>query len=110
MKKPVIVLDAVLREELSRLKAAEKSYSREIRKLPKGSLQKKKIKGVVYAYLAYRKGKVVLRKYLGRFSDGEHQHLQKQIVARQKHEQQLRAVKRNQKRVMQMIHGRKRSI
>ena len=110
MKKSAIALEAVLQEELSRLKAAAKSYSREIRKLPKGSFQKKKIKGILYAYLAYRKGSVVLRKYLGRFSEAQHKHLQEQIQLRQKYEKQLRAVRQNEKRVLQMIHGRKRSI
>ncbi len=110
MKTPAIVLEGVLKEELARLKEAEKSYLREVRKLPKGSFQKKKIKGILYAYLVYRKGNVVLRKYLSRFSEAQHKHLREQIELRQKYEKQLRAVRRNQKRVLQMIHGRKRTI
>ena len=110
MKKTAIVLEGVLKEEFSRLKEAEKSYRREIRKLPKGSLQKKKIKGLLYAYLAYRKGNVVLRHYLGRFSELEHKKLMEQIALRQKYEKMLQAVRQNQKRVRQMIHGRKKSV
>src|SRR3989338_2146011 len=97
MKKPAIVLEGVLKEESSRLKEAEKSYLREIRKLPKGSFQKKKIRGILYAYLVYREGAVVIRKYLGRFSKGKYSDLQEQIEQRQKYEKLLRAVKRNRK-------------
>ena len=110
MKKPAVVLEGVLKEELARLKEAEKSYLREIQKLPKGSFQKKKIKGISYAYLVYRKGNIVLRKYLGRFSEAQHKHLREQIKLRQNYEEQLRSVRQNQKRVLQMIHGRKRSV
>ena len=110
MKKPAIALEGVLKEELARLKEAEKSYLREIRRLPKGSFQKKKIKGILYAYRVYRKGNVVVRKYLGRFLEAQHKHLREQIKLRQKYEKQLRAVRQNQKRVLQMIHGRKRAI
>ena len=110
MKKPAFVLESVLKEESSRLREAEKSYLREIRKLPKGSFQKKKIRGIIYAYLVYRKGEVVIREYLGRFFEGKFNDLVEQIEQRQKCEKLLREVRRNQKRVLQMVHGRKKSV
>ncbi len=47
-------LDGILKEELERLAAAAKSYLREIKKLPKGSIQIKRIKKIAYPYLVVR--------------------------------------------------------
>ena len=104
MDKPAIVVEGILKEELLRLKSAEKSYLRELRKLPKGSLQMKRIKGILYAYLVYRKEQAVFRKYLGRLSQDALKQLKEQIARRQKYEQQLRGVRRNHKRVWRMVY------
>jgi len=109
MDRPAAVVEGVLKEELARLQSAEKSYLREIRRLPKGSLQKKRIKGIPYAYLVFRKEKVVIRKYLGRPSESELKQLKGKIQLRQKYEKLLRALRRNQKRISQMIYGYRRS-
>ena len=110
MNKPAIVVEGILKEELARLRSAEKSYLREIRKLPKGSLQLKRIKGIPYAYRVYREGKVVIRKYLGRPQENFFKQLKEKIELRQKYEQQLRAVRQNQKRIWKMVYGNKRAI
>jgi hypothetical protein len=53
------VIKGVLKEELENSLSMEKSYEREIAKLPKGVLIQKKIKGRQYYYLLLReKGKV----------------------------------------------------
>jgi len=53
------VIKSVLKEELANSLAMKKNYERELARLPKGSLVKKKIKGHDYYYLVVReKGKV----------------------------------------------------
>jgi len=53
------VIKGVLKEELDNSLAMRMNYQRELAKLPKGSLVKKKIKGNEYYYLVLReKGKV----------------------------------------------------
>ena len=65
------VIKGVLKEELGNSRRMKKSYERELAKLPKGSLIKKKIKGHAYHYLLLReKGKVRFI-YKGKVSDQE---------------------------------------
>ena len=65
------VIKSVLKEELANSLAMKKDYERELAKLPKGSLVKKKIKGHEYYYLQVReKGKVRFI-YKGKLSDEE---------------------------------------
>jgi len=53
------VIKSVLKEELANSLAMKRDYERELARLPKGSLVKKKIKGHEYYYLQVReKGKV----------------------------------------------------
>ena len=53
-----MVIKSVLREELQNSLRMKKQYERELAKLPRGSLVKRKIKGHYYYYLVYReKGK-----------------------------------------------------
>ena len=53
------VIKGILKEELTNSLAMQKSYERELTKLPKGSLTKKIIKGHEYYYLQVRdEGKV----------------------------------------------------
>ena len=99
------VLKGVLNEELARLKAVEKSYLRELAKLPKGSIQKKRIKGVLYVYLAFRKGERVVTSYQGRPSQDELKKLGETVDLRKKYERLLREVRNNQRRIERMIHG-----
>ncbi|MFC1635277.1 hypothetical protein ACFL5Z_10590 [Planctomycetota bacterium] len=65
------VIKSVLKQELANSLAMKKNYERELAKLPKGSLVKKKIKGHEYYYLQVReKGKVRFI-YKGKLSDKE---------------------------------------
>lgn len=97
------VLEGVLKEELARLMAAEKSYRRELRKLPKGSIQKKRIKGSLYIYLSFREGEKVVTRYLGRVSAEELKKIEQDVAFRRKYEQLLREVRNNQKRIARMV-------
>ena len=101
-------LDGILKEELARLTSVRKSYLREIKKLTKGSIQVKRIKGIAYPYLVVRKGKKVVSEYLGRYSKRELEALKQAITQRKKYEQHLKEVKRNLKRISRMTRGKRR--
>lgn len=103
-------VEGVLREELERLKEAEKSYEVQIRKLPKGSIQEKRIKGRPYPYLALRKGGRVVYQYLGRMPDRRLSALQRDLEQRRQYERMLRAVRRNIVRIERMIRGKRRTV
>ena len=65
------VIKGVLREELENSLRMKAGYERELVKLPKGSLVKKKVKGHEYYYLLLRdKGKVKFI-YKGKVADNE---------------------------------------
>lgn len=101
-------IDGILKEELSRLIAVRKSYLREIKKLPKGSIQIKRIKKIAYPYLAVRQGEKVVSEYLGYYSEHKLEKLKQALVQRKKYEQHLKEVKRNIKRISKMIYGKRR--
>lgn len=65
-----MIIKNILREELNNSLKMKDRYNDELQKLPKGSLQKKKIKGKDYYYRVYRdrNGKVVLE-YIGKYDD-----------------------------------------
>ncbi|MBU0573551.1 MAG: hypothetical protein KKH83_03625 [Candidatus Margulisbacteria bacterium] len=66
-----MVIKSVLREELRNSLRMKKNYENELRKLKKGSLHAKKIKGHTYYYLILRKmGKFKLE-YKGKLSKKE---------------------------------------
>jgi hypothetical protein len=65
------VIKGILQEELANSLAMEKSYERELARLPKGSLVRKTIKGHEYYYLQVReKGKVKFL-YQGKLAEDE---------------------------------------
>jgi hypothetical protein len=64
-------IKGVLKEELSSSLRMQKGYERELAKLPKGSLVKKKIKGHAYYYLISREDKKVRFVYKGKLSEAE---------------------------------------
>ncbi len=102
-------LEGVLNEELARLLQLEKSYRREIKKLPKGSIQHKKIKGYSYPYLVFRKGFRVVYAYVGNLPKAGLEKLASEIELRRKYKKNLREVKQNIARLRQIVHGRKRA-
>ena len=60
------VIKGVLKEELNNSLQMKKNYERELAKLPKGSLVKKKINGHEYYYLVVRIGQKITFTYKGK--------------------------------------------
>ena len=58
------VMEEVLVEEYMRALRIERLVKSEIEELPKGSIQKKKIKGKEYPYLQYRCGNAIKSQYI----------------------------------------------
>ena len=102
-------IEGVLKEELERLLELEKSYAREIRELPKGSIQHKRIKGKSYPYLVFRKGSDVIYEYIGNLSGPELKKFESDIDQRRKFESLLKEVRKNISRLDLIVHGRKRA-
>ena len=65
------VIKGVLKEELNNSLRMKKDYQRELAKLPKGSLVKKKIRGKEYYYLVLREKGRVKFIYKGKLSADE---------------------------------------
>ncbi len=103
-------LDGVLKEELERLLELEKSYVREIKALPKGSIQQKKIKRSAYPYLVCRDGADVIYNYVGKLSKSDLEKLESEIAQRRKFEGLLREVRRNIIYLKRIVYGRKRTV
>lgn len=64
-----MVLKDILREELQNSLQMKKRYESELRKLPRGSMIKRKIKGKEYFYQVDRKNGKFIAVYKGRASD-----------------------------------------
>ena len=58
------VMEEVLVEEYMRALRIKRLVKSEIEELPKGSIQKKKIKGKEYSYLQYRCGNAIKSQYI----------------------------------------------
>ena len=97
------VLRGIIKEEEVRLKEAGGSYEREIARLPKGSIQLKRIKEREYAYRAYRKGERVVYEYLGDLKPEELKGVRKKIELRRRYEGKLREVRENLREVRRMV-------
>jgi len=102
------ILNGVLNEELERLKKLEKSYAEKIAQLPRGSLIKKNIKGNIYYYLNYRKGKKGVFEYIGKLGKKELERMKEKITERRKLEELKRQVKKDIKKLEKMINGSKK--
>ena len=100
----------VLKEELIRLKEAEKSCLREIKKLARGSLQVKKIKGIGYLYLVSSKNSKISYRYVGRLPESELEKLKEEIALRKKYQNLLKEVRNNIKRIARIVYGKRRAV
>jgi len=65
------VIKGILEEELQNSLRMKKQYEKALKKLPKGCLVKKQIKGHNYYYLASRKNNKVRFVYKGKISEEE---------------------------------------
>lgn len=61
-----MVIKNILREELQNSLQMKENYERELRKLPRGSLIKKRIKGHEYYYVIFRENGKVIFNYKGK--------------------------------------------
>jgi hypothetical protein len=102
----MLSVEAILKEELARLREAEKSYRKALGALPKGSIQLKNIKGKAYPYLMFRSGRKVISRYLGTLSAEAREKLSKDIELRHKEEGMLRQAQRSMRRIKRMLDGR----
>lgn len=101
------ILSNILKEELDRLIKLKKNYKKQISKLPKGALIRKKIKGHIYYYLGYRSGKKVVFKYIGKLARKELENLLDKIEERKKLQKFYIQVKNDIKKLEKIVHGKK---
>ena len=100
------VIKGVLREELENSIRMKSDYERELAKLPKGSLIKKKVKGHEYYYLLSReKGKVRFI-YKGKVSDEEIKKYKEAKEYRAKYRKLLSQVKKQIRFLRSTLRGK----
>ena len=87
------VIQSVLKEELANSRRMVRRYAEQLRRLGKGSLVLKHIRGHQYYYLAYREGARVRFRYLGKLSSPQHQAWVARHRQRGQYRRQLREVK-----------------
>ena len=103
------IIKGVLKEELKNSLEMKKNYERELVKLPKGSLIKKKIRGHEYYYLVERKDGKVNFTYKGRVSDVSKEEIKKYADAkkyRAKYRKLLSQVKKQIKYLKGVLRGK----
>lgn len=100
------VIKGVLKEELENSLRMKSGYERELAKLPKGSLIKKKVKGHEYYYLLLRdKGKVKFI-YKGKVSDEEIKKYREAKEYRAKYRKLLSQVKKQIRFLRSSLRGK----
>jgi len=100
------VIKGVLKEELENSLQMKMDYEKELAKLPKGSLVKKKIKGHEYYYLLLRDGGKVKFIYKGKVSEEEVKKYQKAKRLRAKYRKLLSQVKKQIKFLRSSLRGK----
>ena len=101
------IIKGVLREELENSLRMKEDYERELAKLPKGSLIKKKIKGHEYYYLVLRKNGVVKFIYKGKtVSEAELRKYKEAKEYRAKYRKSLSQVKKQIKFLRSALRGK----
>jgi hypothetical protein len=88
------VLKSVLKEELKNSQRMEKEYNKAVRRLPKGALVSKIVKGHRYYYLAVREGKKIKSIYKGKISEDIKKKYEKAKIMRAKYRKLLSKVKK----------------
>jgi hypothetical protein len=100
------VIKGVLKEELENSLQMRKDYERELAKLPKGSLVKKKIKGHEYYYLLLRERGKVKFIYKGKLSEEEIKEYREAKELRAKYRKLLSQVKKQIKFLRSALRGK----
>lgn len=100
------VIKGVLKEELDNSIQMQKDYEKELSKLPKGSLVKKRIKGHEYYYLVIREGRKVKFIYKGKVSEEEIKKYREAKKYRAKYRKLLSQVKKQIKFLRSALRGK----
>jgi hypothetical protein len=85
----MMVLKGVLKESRDYYRQIESEINGRLRRLPKGSIKRRRINRNFYYYLQSRKGPKVVHKYLGKQDPKE---LQKQLKERRQLENELKKI------------------
>ena len=100
------VIKGVLAEELKNSLRMKKEYEEALRKLPKGCLAVRKIRGHEYFYLVKRVGKKVKYAYKGKISDVEKKRYEEAKMLRAKYRKLLSQVKKQIKFLRSSLRGK----
>jgi hypothetical protein len=100
------VIKSVLKEELANSLAMQKSYERELAKLPRGSLVRKTIKGHEYYYLQVRENGKTKFIYKGKLSDKEIETFEQAKRLRARYRKLLSEVKKQVKFLRTVLRGK----
>ena len=94
------VLMDVFEEELDRLNRQEIAYKEALKRVQKGYISKKNIRGKVSYYLQWREGEKVKSKHISREELPE---IEEQVQHRKQLEASLRRVKEDQKKLRRVL-------
>lgn len=100
------VIKGVLKEELENSIRMKSDYERELAKLPKGSLIKKKVKGHEYYYILLRDMGKVKFVYKGKVSDEEIKKYKEAKEYRAKYRKLLSQVKKQIRFLRSVLRGK----
>jgi hypothetical protein len=92
-------------EERERLLNVIKVYKGKMKDLPKGSIVKKRINNIDYAYMNYRENGKHISKYIGPFNSNKVSSLIKQINEHKKYKKLLKQTNDNLKDVQRYFRG-----
>ena len=100
------VIKGVLAEELENSLRMKKEYEAALRRLPKGCLAARRIKGRVYYYLVKRAGKKVNYIYKGKISEEEKKRYAEAKMLRAKYRKLLSQVKKQIRFLRSSLRGK----
>jgi len=102
------IVKHILQEELDRLIELLSKYEEELQNLPKGSLSKKIRDGKNYFYEAYREGKKVRFKYIGKESSDPFKQALPSYQRRMKYRRLYKEVKGDIDEIQRALNATKR--
>ncbi len=100
------VIKGVLKEELKNSRRMRRGYESAIKKLPRGAIVSKVIRGHKYYYLVSKKGGKLIYKYKGKISDGEVKKYEEAKKQRAKYSKLLNQVKKQIKFLRRSLRGK----
>ena len=100
------VIKGVLAEELENSLRMKKEYEESLRKLPKGCLAVRKIRGHAYYYLVQRAGEKVKYIYKGEISDKEKKKYEEAKILRARYRKLLSQAKKQIRFLRSSLRGK----